>query len=255
MKTKKKILIAAFGLLFLLMAAGAGWAAPITGFNTRPVTIGTTPGSEKSLQTMLDEIFGLNQINAATDQKTSGVWQAATLPPNEVFPVLKFEESGAAQTHRFGIWTAFDTNGPIVTAEIFSGAEGPGTIGLLQWTDMDTVKVTVGGNVKGTYDGIRSDWFGFYYDFIYNNTNLRLYTYDELNTASPMDGRKAAALAYTKTNAAWLIAFDDLQVDLDYNDFVVKVESIDPVPIPGAVLLLGAGLARLAAYARRRREE
>lgn len=42
----------------------------------------------------------------------------------------------------------------------------------------------------------------------------------------------------------------------DYNDFVLKIEPNPPaVPLPGAILLLGAGMARLVAYARRRREE
>jgi hypothetical protein len=37
----------------------------------------------------------------------------------------------------------------------------------------------------------------------------------------------------------------------DFNDMAVRVTG---VPLPGAVLLLGAGMARLAAYARRRRD-
>jgi hypothetical protein len=56
----------------------------------------------------------------------------------------------------------------------------------------------------------------------------------------------------------WYFGVEDLPNPItregfgDYNDMVVKFSA---VPLPGAVLLLGAGMARLAAYARRRREE
>jgi hypothetical protein len=43
--------------------------------------------------------------------------------------------------------------------------------------------------------------------------------------------------------------------NIDFNDMMVQLESIKPVPVPGALLLLGAGLFRLAAYGRRRRSE
>jgi hypothetical protein len=56
----------------------------------------------------------------------------------------------------------------------------------------------------------------------------------------------------------WYFGVEDLPNPIDregfgdYNDMVVKFST---VPLPGAVLLLGGGLVRLAAYARRRREE
>jgi hypothetical protein len=52
--------------------------------------------------------------------------------------------------------------------------------------------------------------------------------------------------------STWVIGAEDLSLgDADYNDLVMSVK---PVPLPGALLLLGAGLVRLASYARRKRE-
>jgi hypothetical protein len=55
----------------------------------------------------------------------------------------------------------------------------------------------------------------------------------------------------------WYFGVEDLPNPIsreglgDYNDMVVKFST---VPLPGAVLLLGAGMARMVAYARRRRD-
>jgi hypothetical protein len=247
----------------LLLVAGTAMADPITGSNSplsRPFV--PDPGSPPpNLQIILDNIFGPGVLNAITDQSLTAVWGAVGIPPfSNINPVLAFEfTSGPANNdlQEFGMWTAHDTGGPIIRHPIFLGpAEGANdptgpTLATVQWltpTSGAIISAALPGYVNtGPFAGIEYGWFGFYYRF---STAAFEYTYDALNP-----GGVVAALAYeVPGGAAWAVAFDgDLNHPVwDFNDMVVKIESIHPaVPEPGILILLGIGLSAVGILSRR----
>ncbi len=94
--------------------------------------------------------------------------------------------------------------------------------------------------------------------------NIGFYDYADSYTGAPIttysnSSTYGAALIFEIPGHGIIVAFEDGNGghpcklgDQDYNDLVFHASA---VPLPGAVLLLGAGLARLTAYVRRRKED
>lgn len=237
---------------------------------------------ESSLQQCFDTWLGAGVLpvgNRLADG-TDSYWTTAGLASSTVV----LELAGFANTNQFGLYDPVSGN----SVQIFAGSASAGstaTIELVAGTSGYDVRVN--GATQGSFT---SALFGFYLfvpgtgTTFYSNTAANavnppgpvgaidpgpqpdhLYAYRGTNTrflgqdngVDEVQGLPEILEGDVFSSSQYILAWEDLRssvsgYDGDFQDFVVLVKDITPVPLPAAVWLLASGLLGLGGLGRRR---
>jgi hypothetical protein len=258
------------GLAAASLFASQAFATPCAaGLNGGPTCIATTNGYGEPT---LDKILGAagtpgsvfsagNGINPYTQQlNPASYWAVAGTGGSENTVMLTL--TGSAKDLTFGIFDPTNINNTLV---LFDGASagytttlktnGHGGFAATYYASSDPL-VPSSGNALAAFGG--GNLFGYFLKtgntFYYSDKSLngsdtpRVVTYagDGSNTVGMTNGKF--------TNGEYLQAWEDGD-DFDYNDFVVIVESVHPVPEPAVLGMFGIGALLIGFAASRRRRE
>ena len=205
-----------------------------------------------NLQAVLDGITtspaGGSSIDVTTDEiadNADSYWEI-TASGGSVSTLI-IELASFADDNVFGVYDAANKDNFVV---LFGGAADAGDQAVLSIKADGSVYV----NLADTgIDFASGNLFGFYLDssanandggsIFYSNSDYNADKMDHMYAYQGNDSDKVqipGLAAGTWTSNEFILAFEDVlepQGDYEFTDFVVMVESVSPVPVPGAVLL------------------
>ncbi|WP_199247403.1 PEP-CTERM sorting domain-containing protein [[Phormidium] sp. ETS-05] len=207
-------------------------------------------GSTNSLQDHLDDLT-VSGPNIDTVGGQTGFERFTNTATGGSVSTFMFEIAGFASTNKFGVYNQSGQK-----AELFGGSNDVSDQALISFNNGDLGVTRIPwapGNSTGLSQSIYSGFgnvFGFYLE---RGDGTTFYTEKSRNggyeQAVVYQGNNATTLQIPGkspglfTDNEFIIAFEDLwlgsNTDRDYQDMVIMVESIKPVPEPATILGLG----------------
>lgn len=220
-----------------------------------------TGGSgEASLQDTLDNItvVGNSSVSAANDCLSDDLDSSWILDATGgAVTSMIIELAGQATSNTFGVYETGDSGNLV---QLFDGAATAGSQATL--TIKANGDVLVNQELEGNFGSTKT--FGFYLGTksgnYFSNTSLNGDGTDHM-LAYQGTGDQVQLPTFNPgewTLNEYILAWEDLRFshpyyDGDFNDMVLMVESVQPVPVPAAVWLFGSGLLGLVGIARRKK--